>query len=45
MLLFPLEMVRILSTGEIVKDDEPRAQQGNARPRQVLNRIQYLIRL
>lgn len=29
------KMVRILKTGEIVSDDDPRAQQGNARPRQV----------
>lgn len=34
-------MVRILSTGEIVSDDDPRTQQGNARPRQNIGRIQH----
>ncbi|KAL4239409.1 hypothetical protein ACF0H5_000224 [Mactra antiquata] len=34
-------MVRILSTGEIVKDDDPRSQQGNTRSRQNIGRIQH----
>ncbi|XP_060591603.1 protein FAM241B-like isoform X2 [Ruditapes philippinarum] len=34
-------MVRILKTGEIVSDNDPRAQQGNARPRQNIGRIQH----
>ncbi|WAQ97293.1 F241B-like protein [Mya arenaria] len=34
-------MVRILSTGEIVKDSDPRAQQGTSRSRQNIGRIQH----
>ncbi|XP_045214195.2 protein FAM241B-like [Mercenaria mercenaria] len=34
-------MVRILKTGEIVSDNDPRAQQANARPRQNIGRIQH----
>ena len=33
-----VKMVKILSTGEIVSDDDPRAQQNTARSRQVGSR-------
>lgn len=34
-------MVRILSSGEIVSDDDPRAQQGDTRARQNIGRINH----